>query len=529
MAENAILKAVDISKRFGGIQALDTVSTILKTGTVTALIGENGAGKSTLVKILAGYHAPDAGIIELDGKPVSLDSVDTATAHGIQVIHQTPAFATDLSVVDNVFLGQESIPRHLPLGLSRFDRGREVSVLEPYLSEYDATIDPYARLGSLRTYEQRLVGIIKALVHSARILIMDEPTAALPARERDLLLQKILQLKAAGYSILYVSHHLEEIVQVADEVVALRDGRVSGFESSTPTVHRMIELMTGADVSSLSEMYEDLEAKSSGAGTHTEEAQFRFRITPSKEPPEGSAITEPLSFSFQGGTTTLLCGIVGSGVGEVGEGFFGTNPTWKVEFSDGSGSDGSGPRPISSPKAAISYGIGYLPNDRRNQGVFPHFSLRKNLTLPALSLVSTVTGHILEAKEKSSVLGKVRELSVRCSSPEQPILQLSGGNQQKVMLARWLFAESAILILNEPTQGIDVNAKKDVAALLKSYTDSGGACVVVTTDPEEFLSLADRCIVMRRGRVVRDLVGRDISKTEITHAMLTQETEGEPS
>jgi ABC-type sugar transport system ATPase subunit len=524
MAENAILKALDISKRFGGIQALDTVSATLKTGTVTALIGENGAGKSTLVKILAGYHAPDAGIIELDGKPVSLDSVDTATAHGIQVIHQTPAFATDLSVVDNVFLGQESISLHLPLGLSRFDRRREVSVLEPYLSEYEASIDPYARLGSLRAYEQRLVGIIKALVHSARILIMDEPTAALPARERDLLLQKILQLKAAGYSILYVSHHLEEIVQVADEVLALRDGRVSGFESPTPTVHRMIELMTGADVSSLSEMYQGIEDRSSGADRRAEETQFRFRITPSRETPEGSAITEPLSFSFQGGTTTLLCGIVGSGVGEVGEGFFGTNPTWKVEFSGG-----SGPRPISSPKTAISYGIGYLPNDRRNQGVFPHFSLRKNLTLPALSLVSTATGHILEAKEKSSVLGQVRELSVKCSSPEQPILQLSGGNQQKVMLARWLFAGSAILILNEPTQGIDVNAKKDVAALLKRYTDSGGACVVVTTDPEEFLSLADRCIVMRRGKVVRDFVGRDLSKTEITHAMLTQETEGEPS
>jgi len=255
---------------------------------------------------------------------------------------------------------------------------------------------------------------------------------------------------------------------------------------------------------------------------HTEEAQFRFRITPSAEPPEGSAITEPLSFSFQGGSTTVLCGIVGSGVGEVGEGFFGTNPTWKVEFSDG-----SAPKTVSSPKTAIAHGIGYLPNDRRNQGVFPDFSLRKNLTLPALSRVSTVTGHILEAKEKSSVLGQVQDLSVKCSSPEQPILQLSGGNQQKVMLARWLFAESAVLILNEPTQGIDVNAKKDVAALLKNYTESGGACVVVTTDPDEFLSLADRCIVMRRGKVVRDFAGREISKGEITHAMLTQESEGE--
>lgn len=532
MAGETLLTARNISKRFGGIQALDRVTATLRAGTVTALIGENGAGKSTLVKILAGYHTPDSGHLELQGRRLVLDSVDSATAQGIQVIHQTPAFATALSVVDNVFLGQESVSLKLPLGLSRFDRRAEVSILEPYLSEYEAAIDPYARLGSLRAYEQRLVGIVKALVHSARILIMDEPTAALPARERDLLLQKIMQLKEAGYSILYVSHHLEEIVRVADEVLALRDGRVSGFESTTPTVHRMIELMTGADVSSLSEVYKG------GTVTQTQPSdsdvggrRFQFWITPSTEAPEGSAVTKPLSFSFDGGSTTLLCGIVGSGVAEVGEGLFGTNPTWTVEFADGTSTGGeptNEPRkPITGPKSAIAKGIGYLPNDRRNQGVFPHFSLRKNLTLPALYRVSTKTGHILEGQEKTSVADQIRELSVKCSSPEQPILQLSGGNQQKVMLARWLFAESAILILNEPTQGIDVNAKKDVAALLRKYTDSGGACVVVTTDPEEFLSLADRCIVMRRGEVVREFSGNDVSKADLSHAMLTQEPEGE--
>mgnify|MGYP006273678561 CR=1 FL=1 len=525
MASEVILHAESISKRFGGIQALDQVSTSLRRGTVTALIGENGAGKSTLVKILAGYHSPDAGTIELDGVPVALDSVESAMARGISVIHQTPAFAPDLSVVDNVFLGQEATPRPGRRGMSRFDRRAETQVLAPFLAEYEADIDPNGRMRRLRAYEQRLVGIIKALVHSARILIMDEPTAALPAKERDLLLSRILQLKTSGYSILYVSHLLEEIEEVADEIIALRDGRVSGYEAPVPSVHRMIEMMTGADVGSIAEVYSGNGLKgdvrhNARDDLETGDADHAFELTPPITVSAGTAVKEPVELHFRQGSITLLTGIVGSGIADLARAMYGSSEHLLAEYSR----SGRQYR-LRSAKDAIRAGIGYLSDDRRNEGVLPHFSVRKNLTLPALDLVSAGVGHVYDRREKPAVTSLIDRLSVKCSSPEQQILELSGGNQQKVMLARWLFARSALLVLNEPTQGIDVKAKRDVVTLLKEFTGAGGTCVIVTTDPEEFLKVADVCVVVRKGRIVRTLRGSSLSKGEIAHAMLTEDTQ----
>lgn len=515
-ANEPVLVAKGISKRFAGVQALDQVDLTLKRGTITALIGENGAGKSTLVKILSGFYKADSGEISVDGRDVDIRDVQHSTDLGISVIHQIPSFAPDMSVVDNIFLGKELTYTNNRLPLPRFDIKKEAARILPLIDQYGGDFTPYDRLDTLKAYQQRLVGILKALVFSARILILDEPTAALPLEERELLLSRIIRLKDEGYSILYVSHHFDEIEKVADEIVALRDGILAGYSETVPNQSRMIEMMTGYPLDDITEIYDseetsDLVTPDAGdaAGHH------RFRLTPPSLEDSETIVNEALEFTFRNGEITVLSGMVGSGAKDAAEAMFGMQKKWNVEYST------EGKRQnISSPSVAISRGIGYLSDDRIGASMIPDFSVRKNLSIPRLKKVANWWGHIADKREWRIANDLCGKMTVKMSSLEQGIADLSGGNQQKVMLARWLFSEVDLLILNEPTQGIDVKAKQDVISLLHNFIAQGGACLIVTNDPEEFLHQAHRIIVMQRGTVSGDFQGTEIQREEVLKSML---------
>jgi len=512
---DTILTARNVSKRFAGVQALDNVDLTMRRGTITALIGENGAGKSTLVKILSGFYKADSGSFFIDGEEVEIRSVHQSSELGISVIHQIPSFAAHMSVVDNIFLGRE-IPMSRRRGpLRRFDRRTESDRIRPLIEQYSGNFKPSDRMENLMAYQQRLVGILKALVFSARVLILDEPTAALPIEERDLLLTRILKLKDEGYSILYVSHHFDEIERVADDIVALRDGVRVGYADTSLSQQQMVEMMTGFPLDSVSRIYKVNESIQS----ETEEAEQRnrhvFRLNP---PTRGSVTSKPkgsLEIDLQEGEITVLSGLVGSGVKEIGEAMFGMRQDWTTQYRSAGVL-----RIVDSPSAAISSGIGYLSDDRIGEAIIPDFSVRKNLSIPKLTRVSTFWGQISKEHEQSITQELCGKMSVKMSSPEQAAIDLSGGNQQKVMLARWLYTESKVLILNEPTQGIDVKAKQDVIALLQEFVSQRGACLIVTNDPEEFLDLADRIVVMQRGEISGDFRFPDIRHDDILRAML---------
>lgn len=514
-----ILEGKNLSKRFSGIQALDNVDVTLKQGTITALIGENGAGKSTLVRILSGYHKPDSGILFIDNKDTPIDSVDAAQQVGINVIHQVPQFALDLSVIDNIFLGKELAVHNSFRGMSRYRKKEQADIIRPYLDQYDADIDPNSKLKYLKAFQRRLVGIIKALVNSARILIMDEPTAALPLGEREKLLANILKLKADGYAVMYVSHILDEIEQIADEVIALRDGKLAGYEKSKPTARVMIEMMTGHSISSMENFYDDaVRTPKNTAHPPNGGDYYRFTLNPPADLEESCVIRSSMEFRFGKGEIVVLTGIVGAGIKTAAEAAYGALKKWKTEFKKGSDYC-----IIRRPRDAINAGIGYLSDDRRRESVIPDFTIRRNTTLPALRKIAGFLTRILEKKEKAIVTDLFEKLKVKRSGLEQFILELSGGNQQKVMIARWLFTEVEFLILNEPTQGIDIMTKQEVVRLLKEFSSQGGTCLIVTNDPEEFLRAADGVLVMRKGKQVAAYQRGAIHKSEIIQAMLIQD------
>ncbi len=510
-----LLRVEELSKRFFAIQALDRVSMELKQGTITALIGENGAGKSTLVKILAGYYRPDSGRIILDGEPVSFSSVTQAQERGISVIHQIPSYAPDLSVVDNIFLGRELKRAGRGSLIPRLDRASEVRELLPLLAQYGATFRPEERMRYLKAYQQRLVGILKALVFSARILIMDEPTAALPLEERELLLQSIRRLREEGYSILYVSHHMDEIESVADEVVALRNGVQTGYSASVPTQQRMIEMMTGDRLQDISELY-DRQIPSAPHPKTVRPGGWSFHLTPPDSPESGTLVRTSVTLKVKPGELTVLTGIVGSGAKDIAEALYGYRPGWRVVLMRPDGSS----TVVTDPQKAVSLGIGYLSDDRISEAMIKDFSIRENMTISMLKKIATRFGQIAAGEERKAAEELGRQLSIKMSGIDQKITDLSGGNQQKVMLARWIFAEVQLLILNEPTQGIDVMAKRDVIRLLREMTGSGGICILATNDPQEFLHIADRVIVMRKGSVVGDYYSGEISSRAVFEAML---------
>ncbi|MBI3863109.1 MAG: sugar ABC transporter ATP-binding protein [Planctomycetia bacterium] len=475
-----ILKLAGIHKSFGGVQALCDVSFDLLPGEVHALIGENGAGKSTLVKIITGAHQPDAGTIELAGQQVEDLDPQRARGLGIAAIYQQPALFPDLSVAENIAFGLE------PPGFWRrvrwpARRARAEKVLE----EVGAQLDPDAAAGTLTMPQQQLVEIAKAVSFDARVLILDEPTASLSDGETEHLFSVIRRLKAQGVGMIYISHRLDELPQIADRVTAFRDGRYVGTAQVAGTSRgELIRMMVGRELSAV------FPKTSVPAGAPLLEARG---LSSRAEGVLGIDLT------VRAGEIVGLAGLVGAGRTELARVLFGLSPA-----DAGSILFRGKPITIDSPGAASALGIAYVPEDRRRHGVILDLPVSANATLAHLPALSR-WGLLDFAAERRLADDFVSRLAVKTPSIDVPVGQLSGGNQQKVALVRWLATEPSLLILDEPTQGIDVGSKAEIHRLMCELAARGLGILMISSELPEILGMSDRIVVMHAGTIVGEL------------------------
>ncbi|HLJ47255.1 MAG TPA: sugar ABC transporter ATP-binding protein [Bryobacteraceae bacterium] len=464
-----ILRANGISKSFAGVRALKHVSFDVKAGEVHALAGENGAGKSTLIKVLTGAVIADEGTVELDGQAVEHNSPAHARALGIIAIYQQPALFPDLSVAENIALATEEPRMWRRIDWrARWERAREL------LGTIGASIDPHARADTLSMPEQQLVEIARALGAKAKYLILDEPTASLTNREVEKLFDVIRRMRAQNVGLIYISHRLEELQQIADRVTVLRDGSaIETREMAETGREKLIQLMVGREIS---------------------------QVFPKADATMGEVALElrgvcGVNLALRAGEILGLAGMVGSGRTELAEAIFGLRPATAGEILVR-----GRPARIQDPRDAVEHGIAYVPEDRRRHGVILDLPIDANLTLATLRQISS-NGLLNRAKERDVARQYVEQLGIKTSSPEALAGTLSGGNQQKVALGRWLAAKPSVLILDEPTQGVDVGAKFEIHRLMCDLAGRGLAILMISSELPEILGMSDRIAVMRNGRV----------------------------
>jgi ribose transport system ATP-binding protein len=490
-SENPILEMRGIGKRFPGVVALDGVDLTVHRAEVVGLIGENGAGKSTLMKILGGICQPDAGEIRIDNRPVRIHDVADAIRHGVAFIHQELNVLDNIDVAGNVFLGRE--PRH---GVSwLIDRRRIHEQTEPYLKRLGLNVSSRTPLSRLSMAQQQLVEIAKALSLDARILIMDEPTSSLTIAETERLLELVLELQKQAVSIVYISHRLAELDHVADRVVALRDGRNAGELAHDGINHdRMVRMMVGRDIRSF---YVEPTATRTAA-------YFRVRDIRSRAYPDS-----PVSFDAARGEILGFAGLVGAGRSEMAEAIFGVDGDCNGEIflSDQK-------LPVRSVGDAITQGIYLVPEDRRGAGLVTEMSVRENITLPSLPQHS-VSGLVRLARETETAERQRETLGIKAPSVETLVANLSGGNQQKVVLGKWLALAPKIMIFDEPTRGIDVGAKAEIYRLMRDLAAAGAVVLMISSDMEEILHVSDRVAVMHEGRITGVLERADCTEENI--------------
>jgi ABC-type sugar transport system ATPase subunit len=469
----ALIAAEGISKRFAGTQALADVSFAVNAGEVHALVGENGAGKSTLIKILGGVHAPDSGQLRVNGEPRRFDSPRAALAAGIVIIPQEIRVVPALSIAANVAMGELPVRRLFGL-LPDVDTRRMEDLAREWLGRLSVDLDVRRPAGSLGFAERQLLTIARALARKARVLVLDEPTASLEAREVARLFEVLGTLKRSGAGIVFVSHRLDEVMEIGDRCTVLRDGRVLGsFARSEFALERIVALMTGRELAA------------------AQRAQH-------SEPGE-----EAFAFEHDGRQTEIrerevlgIAGLLGSGTTELLRRLFGAaDPvTAKVRAQRGT---------LRSPAEAIAAGIGYVPADR-GQALVMGLSVKENIVLPNLARMSGAWG--LDAgRIDGLVRGLITALDIRPRDPGRKLRELSGGNQQKVIFARWLAGNAAVLLLDEPTHGVDVGAKAQIHRLMRDFADRGGAVAISSAEFNELLALSDRVLAMRQGRITAHL------------------------
>ena len=489
---NPILEMRGIGKRFPGVVALERVSLEVRPGEVVALIGENGAGKSTLMKILGGVHQPDEGEILIEGKPTRINSVADAIALRIGFIHQELNVLENLDVAGNIFLGRE--PRRGRF-FSRLDRRKMHAEAGVYLQRLGLNVPTDTPLSRLSIAQQQMVEIAKALSQEARILIMDEPTSSLTLSETERLMAVVKELRAQGVSIIYISHRLGEVKELADRVVALRDGRNAGTLAREEVTHdRMVRMMVGRDIKSF---------YTHGAGGEGR-SLFGVRELRTRRYPQHA-----VTFDLREGEILGLAGLVGAGRTEVAQAVFGAEPpvggtlTLRGEAVV-----------VRSPRDAIRHGIYLVPEDRRRCGLNVEELIRKNVTLPALHRYASAG--VVRAGEERKVSQRVcDELGVKAPSVEVRAGNLSGGNQQKVVLAKWLSLDPKVLIFDEPTRGIDVGAKAEIYELMRRLASRGVAVLMISSDMEEVLGVSDRVAVMHEGRLTGILDRADCTEEAV--------------
>jgi len=471
---NPLLTVSGVAKDFAGVQALKGVSFDLLAGEVHALVGENGAGKSTLIKVMTGAHAPDTGRIEVDGHPVAGNSPQKSRALGIAAIYQQPALFPDLSVAENMALGFE---RGGSWRLIDW-RGRRARAKE-LLDRIGARISPDAPVSDLTMPEQQMVEIAKSLGGRAKVLIMDEPTASLPEHEVENLFRVVRELKGQGVGIVYVSHRLDELYALADRVTVLRDGQTVATRPMKDVERpELIRLMVGREISAI---FPKRDVKQGDVVLETRGLECR------------DSGVRGVSLSLRSGEILGLAGLVGAGRTELARVLFGLTPATGGEILLNGRSVS-----IRTPAAAVDRGIAYVPEDRRRHGVILELPIAANATLAILPRLSKA-GFLDFARERELAASYVEKLAVKTPSIDAPAGNLSGGNQQKVALARWLATEPKVLILDEPTQGIDVGAKSEIHRLMVDLAERGLAILMISSELPEILGMSDRVGVMRGG------------------------------
>jgi rhamnose transport system ATP-binding protein len=498
MADDVLLRTENVSKSYDGVQALRDVNFELRAGEVHALVGENGAGKSTLIKIITGAVAADAGEIEFDGKSIADNSPRQAKALGIEAIYQQPALFPELTVAENIALGFEE-----PSAWKRIDWKRRRRVAAELLQKIGARIDVDEEAGSLSMPEQQLIEIARALGANAPVLILDEPTASLSEDDTRSLFRVIRQLRDQGVGIIYISHRLEELTAIADRVTVLRDGAVVGSRQMFETDRQaLIRMMVGRDLS---------------------------KVFPKKEIELGEVVLElrgvssranglsNINLSVRAGEILGLAGLVGAGRTELARTLFGLNPADSGVIRR----HGKTIR-IHNPEEAIAHGIACVPEDRRRHGVILDMSIGANVTLASLKALARFSGFDFES-ERALAADYVRRFAIKTPSIFNSVSTLSGGNQQKVALSRWLATKPSILILDEPTQGIDVGAKGEIHALMSGLAAQGMAILMISSELPEILGMSDRIAVMRGGTVVGVLDRTEATQEKILALALGHE------
>ncbi len=487
-----LLRMEHISKSFSGVHALRDVQLEVRAGEVHALMGENGAGKSTLMKILSGIYKPDAGSIKVDGEPAEISGPDQARALGISIIHQELNLSPNLSVAENIYMGREPRSR---FGLIDFRR-MEADAAR-VLKEVGAAFSPATLVGTLSTGPQQLVEIAKSLSQNAHLLIMDEPTAALSERESQKLFEIIRALRGRGIAIIYISHRMAEVYALADRVTVLRDGQyVATRDRAELTPDELIRLMVGRPL-------DDLFAREPAAAG---DAALEVRgLT-------DGGFLQPCSLTLRRGEVVGLAGLIGAGRTELARLIFGADRSRAGEILV----EGR-PVAIRQPRDAIRAGIGLVPESRKEQGLFLQMAVGENIVIADLPELSS-GGIISRVRARRTANEQVRSLHIKAASLDLGVGSLSGGNQQKVVLAKWLTLRPKVLILDEPTRGVDVGAKAEIYRIISRLAQEGVAILMISSELPEVLGMSDRILVMHEGRIAGELPGGAAQEDVMTYA-----------
>ena len=484
-APQPILEMHGISKTFPGVRALTRVDLTVYPGEIHALMGENGAGKSTLMKVLSGaYQADPGGTIRLDGKEVAIHGPLAAKQLGIAVIYQELSLSPNLSVAENIYLGRE--PKSGPF----VDRAAMMAGCEDVLKRLGATFRPTTLVSTLSIAERQLVEIARAIHARARILVMDEPTTALSARETDRLFELIRRLKAEGLAIIYISHRMSEIYELSDRVSVLRDGSYVGtLDRDGLSAEALVKMMVGRDISGFYKKDHD---------AHQSRGRVIFSV---RDIADGHRV-HGCSFDLHEGEVLGIAGLVGSGRTELARLIFGAEPKTSGEVV----LEGR-PLPIDKPGDAIAAGIAYLTEDRKGQGLFLDMSVQDNINLVVCGTDAKAGGWLDLARAKVRARDAIAALKIRVANPEVTVGALSGGNQQKVLLSRLLETKPRILILDEPTRGVDIGAKSEIYRIIDGLAKAGIGVIVISSELPEVIGIADRALVMREGRIEGEVGG----------------------
>jgi ribose transport system ATP-binding protein len=482
-----LLEMRDITKRFPGVVALDGVDFGLEEGEIHVLLGENGAGKSTLVKMLSGAYQPDEGEIFIDGRPVDIPSAAVARELGISTIYQEFNLVPQLTVAENIFLGRQ------PGRVGFVDSRKMREEARDLLARMKVRVEPDALVSEIGVAGRQMVEIAKALSLDAGILVMDEPTASLSGQEVERLFEIVRGLKEEGVGMLYISHHLDEVTRIGDRVTVLRDGKVVSQVPANTDRQELVRMMVGRPV------------------------EDRF---PRRRPDSGGTLLEvknlsregvlrDVSFLLQAGEVVGVAGIVGAGRTELARAIFGVDPIDSGEVLVG------GERvKLTSPREAKRRGLGFVTEDRQGQGIVPSLSVAENLGLASLER-STRAGVVDRGEQREKAKKVAEDLNIRTPNLEVEVRYLSGGNQQKVVIGKWLLADSRVLIVDEPTRGIDVGAKAEIYELMNELTENGVAILMISSDLLEVLGMSDRILVMAGGRITGELSMEEATQEKV--------------